>query len=247
MLHEECNNLEFVRPDWPAPNNVFACTTTRKGGTNGDFSLGSRSLDQWQTVLHNRRLLAQSLNLSGEPQWLQQEHGNRVVIVSQDSSLELSGDASVSFNPGQACVVLTADCSPVVLCARTGTAVAVAHAGWRGLFAGILEATVQALAVPPGELLAWIGPTIGPDAYKVGDDMRAVFVDANEDDALAFLPDNTGAWLANLPLLVWNRLRRAGVNSIYGGDLCTHTDAERFFSYRRDGQCGRMATLAWFV
>ncbi len=245
------DNLEFIRPDWPAPGNVYACTTTREiGNSDGDrdgFSLGSVPGVEWKIVLHNRRLLGQTLNLSAEPRWLKQEHGNKVVMVGQDSSRMPSGDASVSFKPGQACAVLTADCSPVVLCAQTGTSVAVAHAGWRGLAAGILEATVQALGVLPGGVLAWIGPTIGPRAYEVGDDVRSVFVDANEDDALAFLPNNTGAWLANLPLLVRNRLIRVGVNSIYGGDRCTHTDAERFFSHRRDGQCGRMATVAWFV
>jgi YfiH family protein len=182
--------------------------------------------------------------LPAGPLWLKQVHGIAAVNADFEANL-LEADAAIGRLPGRVCAVMTADCLPVLLCDRAGTVVAAAHAGWRGLAAGVLEATIKKMDVPASDLLAWLGPAIGPKCFEVGDEVRATFVDKDPSATLAFDAKPSGKWLADIYTLARQRLQAAGVNSISGGDFCTFTEAERFFSYRRDGVTGRMASLIW--
>ena len=238
----------FILPDWPAPASVRALQTTRLGGVSpapwDSLNLGDHVGDDPLRVAANRALV--QLELPGTPCWLQQVHGVTVV----DAALAQPGseaDAAVARVAGAVCAVMTADCLPVLFCNRAGTVVAAAHAGWRGLLAGVLEASIEAMAVPGEEILVWLGPAIGPQAFEVGDEVRAAFVAHDPSADLAFRAGLPGKWLADLELLARQRLQAAGVTAIYGGGLCTVNDPERFFSYRRDGQTGRMASLIWLV
>ena len=235
---------EWVLPDWPAPATVRAMQTTRRGGCSvapwDSLNLGDHVGDDPSHVLANRARLRS--RLPGEPAWLKQ-----VVEAMPDVSPVIEADAAFARQSGAVCVVMTADCLPVLFCNRAGTVVAAAHAGWRGLQAGVLEATIAAMAVAPGELLAWLGPAIGPARFEVGDEVRAAFIGSNPDAAEAFVPSSPGKWLADIYLLATHRLRAAGLTSIHGGGLCTVSDGERYFSYRRDGVTGRMATLIWLA
>lgn len=238
--------LEVIRPDWDAPPNVFAFTTTRNGG----FSEGPwRSLncsksggDDPAHVAQNRRLLSELL--PDEPRWISQVHGTDVVSWEDAGQPGVTADAIYSQRPGQVCAVLTADCLPVVFCDRGGTQVAVAHAGWRGLAAGVLEATVAKMKCEPAELMGWMGPAIGSEVFEVGPDVYDVFVNQNAEDVIAFKPYRD-RWLADLYQLARLRLARAGLGELSGGQYCTFSDDSKFYSYRRDGVCGRMATVAW--
>jgi YfiH family protein len=221
--------------------------TTRDGGISvapyASFNLGSHVGDDPLAVASNRALLR--LALPAEPVWLNQIHSTTVADADNADGVA-DADASVARTRGTVCALLTADCLPVLLCARDGSVVAAAHAGWRGLHAGVLEATVAAMQVAPTELMAWLGAAIGPAAFAVGDEVRAAFVAADDAAAAAFVPHH-GKWLADLYALARLRLHACGVEPIYGGGLCTHSDATRFYSYRRDGVCGRMATLIWLA
>lgn len=232
-------------PDWPAPSPVRAVTTTRRGGCSrppfDDFNLADHVGDAADTVAKNRAILRERLALPSEPAWLTQVHGRRVVEAGGPAR----ADAAFTCHAGVVCAVLTADCLPVLLCDRAGSCVAAAHAGWRGLAAGVLEATVAALPVATAELLAWLGPAIGPQAFAVGEDVRAAFVGPDPDSAAAFRAAGPGRWYADLYRLAGLRLRALGVGGVYGGGECTFHDRERFYSYRRDGTCGRMASLIW--
>jgi len=237
---------DLLVPAWPAPANVRALQTLRTGGCSpapwDSFNLGDHVGDSSMLVTANRDQLRALL--PGEPRWLQQVHG--ITAVDADFSTNLPvADAAVARRPGKVCVVMTADCLPVLLCDQAGTVVAAAHAGWRGLLAGVLEATINKMDVPASELLAWLGPAIGPKRFEVGDEVHAAFIDQAPDAALAFSPQLPGKWLANIYTLAHQRLQAAGVDSISGGDFCTVSDSERFFSYRRDGVTGRMASLIW--
>lgn len=240
---------EWVIPDWPAPATVRAMQTTRRGGCSAapwdSLNLGDHVGDDPACVLANRARLRS--RLPGEPAWLKQVHGTQVVEAMPDVSPVIEADAAFARQSGAVCVVMTADCLPVLFCNRAGTVVAAAHAGWRGLLAGVLEATIAAMAVAPGELLAWLGPAIGPARFEVGDEVRAAFIGSSPGAAEAFVPSSPGKWLADIYLLAKHRLRAAGLTSIYGGGLCTVSDGERYFSYRRDGVTGRMATLIWLA
>lgn len=233
-------------PDWPAPPNVRALMTTRAGGVSvppwNTLNLGIAVGDDPDAVRENRARLRSIL--PADPRWLLQVHGDRVVDALQVIDLERA-DASHTDRPGIVCVVQTADCLPVLFTDRAGTRVAAAHAGWRGLAAGILENTVAALATDPSDLLAWLGPAIGPTAFEVGDEVRAAFVAASADAADAFVPHGDGKCLGNLHRLARQRLATAGVRNVSGGDLCTVSDPARFFSHRRDRVSGRMAALVW--
>ena len=241
------DTYDWIIPDWPAPSWVKAVSTTRDGGTSGgvyaSLNLAEHVGDDLQAVAENRRLLREILTLPTEPVWLQQVHG-RAVVVADSAAAGPVGDAAVSRAAGHVCAVMTADCLPVLLCDRAGTAVAAAHAGWRGLADGVIEATVAALGVPANSLIAWLGPAIGPQAFEVGDEVRAAFI-AHDAIAAEAFQSHGDRWHANLYRLAHQRLAALGVAEVYGGDLCTHTDSTRFFSYRRDGATGRMATLIW--
>ena len=241
--------VDFIVPDWPAPATVRAACSTRAGGVSrgpwAGLNLGRGSGDQAADVAENRRRLATALQLPGEPGWLRQVHGTRVVRLPQPA-IEPEADASMTTARGVVCVVQAADCLPVLMCDQQGTVIAAVHAGWRGLAAGVLEATVVALPAPPERLLAWLGPAIGPEAFEVGDEVRQRFVDMDAAAAAAFRQGaRPGHHYADLFMLARLRLARAGVRKIYGGGLSTHADPGRFYSYRRDGVTGRMAALIW--
>lgn len=238
-------------PDWPAPATVRALSTTRLGGVShgsyASLNLAQHCGDDAQAVAENRQRLQTLLNLAHPPLWLNQVHGTRVVALEQAQGLE-SADAATSHSHGRACVVMTADCLPVLLCNRAGTLVAAAHAGWRGLVGGVLEATVAALPCAASELLVWLGPAIGPQAFEVGDEVRAAFIAHDAAASTCFQPSPTGRWLADLYHLARQRLAAVGVSAVYGGGRCTFSEAEYFHSYRRDGaHSGRMASLVWLV
>ena len=196
-----------------------------------------------QAVAENRRRLHQALDLPAEPCWLQQVHGAEVVVATAGAR----ADGSFSATAGVVCAVLTADCLPVLLCDGEGRWVAALHAGWRGLAAGVLERGVAAWPGDPAALLAWLGPAIGPAHFEVGPEVRQALLAGDEGAAAAFRPGRGDRWLADLPALARRRLRRAGVAAVYGGSYCTHDEAERFFSHRRDGVCGRNASLIWLA
>jgi len=244
----EGGDIVLIRPDWPAPPNVAACSTTREGGVSrgpwASLNLGDHVGDDPAAVQRNRVRLAEALKLPGEPQWLQQVHGTAVCTPGHAVAC---ADACIDDRPGRVCVVMTADCLPVLLCNRRGTRVGAAHAGWRGLLAGVLEQTVAAFADPPSDLLAWLGPAIGPGAFEVGDEVRAAFVDEDSAGADCFVDHGPGHWLADIYGLARQRLLRAGVTAVSGGGLCTYSDPARFFSYRREHRTGRMASLVWLT
>lgn len=237
---------DLLFPDWPAPANVRAVQTLRTGGCSpapwASFNLGDHVGDLPTHVAANRAALRAVL--PAEPVWLQQVHGIAVADADRQP-LRPEADAVVARQVGSVCAVMTADCLPVLFCDRAGTVVAAAHAGWRGLEAGVLEATLAAMKVSPGEILAWLGPAIGPSCFEVGDEVRAAFVAVNPLAAEAFQPHGPGKWLADIYRLARQRLLASGVVAISGGDACTVSDGQRFFSYRRDGVTGRMASLVW--
>ncbi|SDT29553.1 peptidoglycan editing factor PgeF [Pseudomonas oryzae] len=237
---------DLLIPDWPAPANVRAGVTTRAGGVSrppfDSLNLGDHVGDDPAAVAENRRRLQQLLGC--RPAWLSQVHG--VAVVEADPAQVAEADASWSATPGVTCTVMTADCLPVLFCDRAGTRVAAAHAGWRGLAAGVLEATVAALGCPAGEVLVWLGPAIGPQAFEVGAEVRAAFVAQHAEAAVAFVPSvNPGRFMADLYRLARIRLAAVGVTAVYGGGLCTYGDAERFYSFRREPRTGRLASLVW--
>ncbi len=238
----------LLLPDWAAPANVRACVTTRRGGLSKgawqSMNLGAHVGDDPAAVSANRARLRQWLALPDEPAWLNQVHGSRVIEAAAWAEPP-DADASISRCAGAICAVMTADCLPVLFCAADGTEVAAAHAGWRGLAGGVLEATLDAMQAPNGEIMAWLGPAIGPAAFEVGDEVRAVFVAASPDAAAAFKVSRPGHWLADIYALARIRLRNAGLTRLFGGGRCTYTEADNFFSYRRDGTTGRMASLIW--
>ncbi len=234
---------------WPAPSWVRTLSTTRTGGVsqNGweSLNLGSRCGDDPAHVAENRRRVTEVLRAT--PCWLHQVHGTTVVEAGADA-LERQADASVSRGTGMACVVLTADCMPLLFCHQRERVVAAAHAGWRGMAAGVIEATVQAMGVDPAGILVWLGPTIGPQAFEVGDEVRAAFLVTDPAAAGAFKPGMPGKWWADLYHLARLRLARLGVTQVHGGGFCTVGQPARFFSHRRDrGVTGRMGNFIWMV
>jgi len=241
----------IISPDWPAPSRVHAFTTTRLGGNShapyDSLNLAQHVGDNPADVSANRAHLKQLLGYRTEPAWLEQVHGIEVVTAGNCGSATVA-DASVSTSANEICVVMTADCLPVLFCDKQGRAVAAAHAGWRGLADGVLEATLKRLcnelACSASDILAWFGPAIGASAFEVGDEVRDAFI-SRHDVASAFVATRAGHWLMDICAVARTRLTVAGVMDISGGQYCTHTDAEQFFSYRRDGDCGRMASLIW--
>ena len=246
------NMSDCIVPDWRAPRNVKALFTTRNGGTGhsryASFNLGDHVGDDPMTVKQNRAVLRR--HLPNEPCWLKQVHQTTAFDMdAHDCSTPPAADAVFSRQPGNVCAVLVADCLPVLLCDRAGTMVAAIHAGWRGMAGGVIERTVAATSPAATQLIAWLGPAIGPNHFEVGNEVRRAFITNDERAAAAFVShdERSGKWFADLFLLARLRLLKAGVNEVYGGDLCTFSDPSRFFSYRRDGVTGRMAGLIWLA
>jgi len=242
--------VTYLTPDWPAPAGVRAAFTLRAGGVSASpfdsLNVGAHVGDRPEAVDENRRRIGRELALPGEPAWLEQVHGTKVADLDH-APATARADASCTHSAGRICAVQVADCLPVLLAARAGSAVAAAHCGWRGLADGVLEATVRVLGVPAGELYAWLGPAIGPGAFEVGAEVRTAFLKQDARAATAFQGNSRGRWQCDLFELARQRLAVLGVAAVYGGGVCTHSDAQRFFSYRRDGRCGRMAALIWLA
>lgn len=247
----------WLQADWPAPPGVRAVTTTRHGlGVSqapfDSFNLGARCGDAAEAVAENRRQLAEALRLPSPPRWVRQVHGIGVVrdpAVVERIEDEPEADAAVTATPGVVLAILTADCLPVVFAARDGSEIAAAHAGWPGLSAGMLEATVAALRTPKSGLQAWIGPAAGPERYEIGEEVRERFIAHDPRAASSFVATRPGHWLVDLFAIARMRLVDAGLDParIHGGGLCTISDPQRFFSHRRDQRGGRIATLAWIA
>lgn len=253
----------FIHPDWAAPANVKALVTTRQapGEAAGDsappfhaFNLAAHVGDAPGAVAANRQRLTALAALPAPPLWLQQVHGGHVVrhedslsepVPAPGEDKPPQADAAATALPGRVCAVLTADCLPVFYCDAEGSRVAVAHAGWRGLHAGVLQSTLESLRCAPEKVRVWLGPAIGPEAFEVGQEVRDAFVSLCRDHAQAFRRIDAGHYLCDLYRLAQETLHRAGVRHISGGGFCTFSDAGRFFSYRRDGRTGRMASLIW--
>lgn len=237
---------EWIIPDWPAPSNVGALQTTRQGGVSqspyASLNLGDHVGDEPRLVMANRQIVQEKI--AGMPLWLRQVHGVNV-LDAEVACCNAEADAAIAHASGRTCVVMTADCLPVLLCDRAGTVVAAVHAGWRSLCAGILERTAAKMACPGDQVIAWLGPAIGPQAFEVGDDVRSAFlrVDARADHA--FVAAGQGKWLADIYKLARQRLSIVGVSAVFGGQWCTVNDCERFFSYRREGVTGRMGSFIW--
>lgn len=235
-----------IIPEWPAPAGVRALQTTRLGGCSlapyATLNLGLHVGDAPEAVAANRHCVDQEL--PAPPVWLEQVHGTVTVRADAAGTCPVA-DAAVTRQPGVVCAIMTADCLPVLLCDAAGSVVAAAHAGWRGLSQGVLESVVAAMETPPAHLMAWFGPAIGPQAFEVGNEVRATFLCHDPAAAQAFVPLAGGQYHADIFLLARQRLHALGITRIHGGGICTFQDARRFFSHRRDGQTGRMASLIW--
>lgn len=246
---------DALKPDWPAPDRVRAISTTRAGGVSGrpwnSLNLGVHVEDAPDHVQENRRRLAESLKLdSARIGWLNQVHGAAVVELTPNNVGQTAkADASYTRHAGIACAILTADCLPVLLADREGTVVGAAHCGWRSLCGGVIENLVSEMAVAPETLQAWLGPAIGPDSFEVGPEVRDAFLDHGPKAVHAFRAEGarSGHFMADIYALATLRLNHLGVSNVTGGGLCTVKDSDRFFSYRRDGRTGRMATLVWLT
>jgi len=241
-------SIGWLRADWPAPPGVRALSTYRGGGVSGgryaSLNLGDHVGDDPAAVAENRRRLTCEALLPAEPQWLTQVHGVDVADLDADAR-QAPADAAVTRRPGRVCAILAADCLPVLFAADSGDAVAAAHAGWRGLAAGVIEATFQALGVSAQRTLVWLGPAIGPEAFEVGSEVREAFLQHDAGAHEAFTANTRGRFMADLSLLARRRLKFLGITRIFGGGNCTYSAPDQFFSHRRDGACGRQATLIW--
>jgi YfiH family protein len=241
--------MAWILPDWPAPPEVRALSTQRSGGVSAtpfeSLNLGGHVGDSPEAVGENRRRLRTAARLPAEPVWLSQQHSTNVLDLDGAHDPLAGADASFTRRPERVCAILTADCMPVLLASDSGAGVAAAHAGWRGLAAGVIEATVRALALPRQSLLAWLGPGIGPAHFEIGPEVREELLRADPEAEGAFERNVRGRYMADLPALVRRRLERLGIARIYGGNACTYAAPEDYFSYRRDGRTGRLATLIW--
>ena len=240
----ECHRILSERPGVDGRNQVCALLMDV---LKDDEFIATHVGDEPRAVAANRARLRASLALPAEPAWLEQVHGHRVVDLDRQTALGslAPADAAVTRTAGRVCAIQVADCMPVLLAATDGRAVGVAHAGWRGLVGGVLEAVVRAMNTPPGELLAWLGPAIGQAHFEVGSEVRAAFMARDPGASDAFIANERGRWQCDLYAVARRKLAALGVLSVHGGSWCTYADAERFFSYRRDGRCGRMAAVIW--
>lgn len=253
MNSEGRSALSFIRPEWPAPSNIRAVCTTRLGGASrppwASLNLGDHVGDAQGDVRANRIKLARACDLPADAfGWLNQIHGTEIVSLPAVTAAP-EADASYTRAAGRACTILTADCLPVILCDQQGATVAAAHAGWRSLCGGVLENLVARMAVPGRDLMAWLGPAIGPTAFEVGPEVRSAFMAKcpQADAAFNAAGAREGHYMADIYLLARQRLEALGIANIYGGGFCTVSDSQRFYSYRRDGQTGRMATVIWKI
>ncbi|PKM17537.1 MAG: peptidoglycan editing factor PgeF [Gammaproteobacteria bacterium HGW-Gammaproteobacteria-15] len=239
----------LLLPDWPAPANVRAVCSTRCGGCStgvyASLNLGNHVADNPERVAENRRRYQLLAQMPAAPLWLNQVHGTAVSVLTK-ASIADTADASVTCEPGVVATVMTADCLPLLLCDKAGTQVAAVHAGWRGLCDGVIEATLAHFA-KPADVLVYLGPAVSQRAFEVGPEVRAAFIGHSAQAALAFSNGNNNKWQADLYLLAKQRLQACGVQHIYGGQYCTYQQSELFFSYRRDGQTGRMASSIWLA
>jgi YfiH family protein len=238
----------WIAANWPVPQNIRAFTTTRRGGVStgpyAGLNLGAHVDDDPAAVTTNRQWLTETLVLPQEPHWLTQVHGNRIVDPASPKSNWVA-DGACTSQPGVVCAVLTADCLPLLLCDRAGTRVAALHGGWRGLAQGMVWAGIEQMHRPPEHIMAWLGPAIGPQVYEVGEEVYQSFLGCSADLAMAFKPTRPGHWLLDLYAIARQLLAETGVSATYGGEYCTYRMPDRFFSHRRDGVTGRMATLIW--
>lgn len=245
------NKSSYLIPEWPAPRTIQAYSTTRMhplGHSKGPFSQFNLSLkvgDAEDAVIKNQQQLVDDLQLPETPRWLNQVHSNKVVdIVTQ--TMTPAADASFTTKKNTICAILSADCLPILLCNQQATEVAAIHAGWRGLLDRIIKNTINAMQSPPHELIAWLGPAIGPDIFVLNEQIKVDFLNNNPQNSDCFFVNRDNEILANIYQIANNELQRCDVNKIYGGTYCTFSDVKRFFSYRRDQQItGRMATLIW--
>ena len=239
--------MDWITPNWDAPDFVRALVTTRAGGfsqgAHSSLNLGTNTQDP--LAQKNRDFLVQEIGLANKPHWLNQVHGSRIVRLSGEPVASMDADGSITAEKGCVSAVLTADCLPVLFCDRFGQEVAVAHGGWRGLAKGIIEDTVAAFQSPPEDLLAWLGPAISQMYFEVGGEVREEFLSVDPNYEQAFEANSQGRWQADIYGLARQALKRSGVQQISGGDYCTYRDKDRFYSYRRDGETGRMASLIW--
>lgn len=242
--------INIITPDWPLPAGVGACSSTRVGGVSAapydSLNLGAHCGDDPECVEENRRRLYGAARLPASPVWLEQVHGTNVLTLSGGTYSTKRADASYSNTPGQVCAVMTADCLPVLFCNQAGTEVAAAHAGWRGLCEGVLEETLACFRDRPENILAWLGPAIGPQAFEVGPEVRDAFIRKDEAAVSAFRPAGE-KYYADIYQLARQRLTHAGVTRVYGGERCTVSESNDFFSYRRDCTTGRMASFIWLI
>lgn len=241
----------LLSPQWPQPESVRSCSTTRLGGVSqppyASMNLGTHVSDSPEHVATNRQRLIELAMLPAVPHWLEQVHGTDVARLTQDTDHSvIRGDAAYTDQPGVVCAVMSADCLPVLFCSSAGDEVAAAHAGWRGLNAGVLENTLAAFRAKPQEIMVWLGPAIGPRQFEVGGEVKEAFVASDPQAVSAFTPFHN-KYLADIYQLARLRLQAAGVSQIYGGDRCTVSEPEYFFSYRRDGITGRLASLIWLI
>ena len=264
------NILDLLLANWPAPQTIRALTTCRQPGYSlppyDQFNLGLHVGDVNEHVLANRAYLQQKLSLPNQPEWLNQTHSTRCIAIDEEPSRD--GDAAFTQDPERVLAIMTADCVPILICNREGREIAAIHAGWRGLLNGVIENTIQQLKSPPGELMAWIGPCICATCYEVGDEVREKFIENNHLAAQAFVqsiqgagprpglhdqlelevhPTNQPKWFANLPRLAEDRLRLNQISAVYQSNICTFEQKDRFYSYRRSAQTGRIVSLIWFV
>lgn len=239
-------NKHWICPDWPAPVGVHAATTLRTGGVSSSaFQSLNPALhvgDDVDLAKQNREIIKNMLNLPDEPKWLAQVHGD-VVVDAAALEVTPAADASFTDKSGVVCAVMTADCLPLLVCTRDGGKIAAIHAGWRGLLAGIIGNTLAAMQA--GDVMVWLGPAIGPDCFEVGADVRDAFAGKSTGFISAFKSQDNDKWLADIYQLARIELAALGVADVYGGNCCTVTEAERFYSFRREQQTGRMATLIW--
>lgn len=232
-------NIHYIKPDWPVPASIQAFTTVRRVWGGQRLSEGNECQEQENAALQSL------LNLPGEPVWLKQVHGKEVIEARAANRYQMA-DASYSRVPHQVCVVMTADCLPILICDQHASCVAAIHAGWRGLAQGIIGATLQCLNIPSNDVRVWLGPAIGQQKFEVGEDVYTQFTAQDAQTSRAFTPLNKDKWLANLYELARMQLHQRGVHHIYGGQYCTYTQEDLFYSYRRDkGKTGRMASLIW--